>query len=272
MVFVLAACGDDSDESSDSDEGTDEEEVEESTEEEEAAPADPCGLEDASYVATADVGAEGEIEVYDAPDGESFTSVNPVMREDSAGNQAPASFLIDAGATDGDPFEAEWLSVELPIAEGEGVGYIQNDDAVGVSCHGYRVTVDREAFTLTVTNEGEEVFQADVGLGRDDRATNEGSFFVTDLYQVENPDGAYGPYAFALNSFSDDPEVIADFGEGAQAGVHGTNEPESLGSAVSSGCIRMSNENIATLANDPEYMPEGTEAVPLPLGTPVEVV
>jgi hypothetical protein len=267
MVFVLAACGDDSDDSDDA--GNDDEEVEESADE--SAAPDPCAIDDVSYVATANVNAEGSISVYDAPDGASFAEVDPVMRSDAEGNQAPASFLIDADATEGDPGDAEWLSVELPISDGDGVGYIQNDDSVAVSCHGFRVTVDRASFTLTVTNEGESVFEAEVGLGRDDRATQEGHFFVTDLYRVENPDGAYGPYAFALNSFSDDPDVIADFGEDAQAGIHGTNEPESLGSAVSSGCIRMSNENIATLANDAELMPEGTEPVPLPLGTPVDV-
>ena len=46
-----------------------------------------------------------------------------------------------------------------------------------------------------------------------------------------------------------------------QLGIHGTNDPATLGTAVSSGCIRMSNDDISFLV----------ESIGLPVGVPVEV-
>jgi lipoprotein-anchoring transpeptidase ErfK/SrfK len=60
-----------------------------------------------------------------------------------------------------------------------------------------------------------------------------------------------------LSGFSN---VIDEFrgGDGV-IGIHGTNEPDAIGTDVSHGCIRMSNEAIL-------------ELVPvLPLGTPVHI-
>ena len=45
-------------------------------------------------------------------------------------------------------------------------------------------------------------------------------------------------------------------------GLHGTNDPSSIGGDVSSGCIRMQNDVIERLVNE----------IGLPLGTPVEIL
>jgi lipoprotein-anchoring transpeptidase ErfK/SrfK len=67
----------------------------------------------------------------------------------------------------------------------------------------------------------------------------------------------YGPYAYPLSGYS---EVLFSFGSGdGQMGIHGTNDPSSLGRSVSNGCIRMSNDAITKLART------------LPVGVPVEV-
>ena len=44
-------------------------------------------------------------------------------------------------------------------------------------------------------------------------------------------------------------------------GIHGTNQPELIGSSVSQGCIRMENDVIDRLV----------EEIGLPLGVPVEI-
>jgi lipoprotein-anchoring transpeptidase ErfK/SrfK len=51
----------------------------------------------------------------------------------------------------------------------------------------------------------------------------------------------------------------AFMGGDGTVGIHGTNNPGSIGQAVSHGCIRMSNPGISLLART------------LPLGTPVFV-
>jgi lipoprotein-anchoring transpeptidase ErfK/SrfK len=69
--------------------------------------------------------------------------------------------------------------------------------------------------------------------------------------------GAYGPYAFGLSAHSN---VLYSFGGGpGQIGLHGTNNPASLGTNASHGCIRISNAGITKLARL------------LPLGTPVTI-
>ena len=73
-----------------------------------------------------------------------------------------------------------------------------------------------------------------------------------------NPNTVYGRFAYGLLGYS---EVLTEFEGGpGQLGIHGTNEPQTIGQQVSAGCIRLRNEDIELL-------------VPiLPLGVPVEVV
>lgn len=54
--------------------------------------------------------------------------------------------------------------------------------------------------------------------------------------------------------------VLVDFAGGdGMIGIHGTNDPSSIGRDSSHGCIRMSNEGITKLAES------------VPLGVPVEI-
>ena len=97
------------------------------------------------------------------------------------------------------------------------------------------------------------------GIGRDQYPTPGGVFYIKELLRPPDPTGAYGPYAYGLSGFSNVKE-LANF-EGGQGtiGIHGTNDPSSIGSSVSHGCVRMRNEDITKLAQV------------LPLGTPVEI-
>jgi lipoprotein-anchoring transpeptidase ErfK/SrfK len=62
---------------------------------------------------------------------------------------------------------------------------------------------------------------------------------------LKSSDPAYGPYAFGLSGFS---EVLTSFNGGqGQLGLHGTNQPDKIGTRVSSGCIRLRNEDIEAL-------------------------
>jgi lipoprotein-anchoring transpeptidase ErfK/SrfK len=75
--------------------------------------------------------------------------------------------------------------------------------------------------------------------------------------KAPNPNTVYGTYAYGLSGFSN--RLTSFAGGDAVIGVHGTNNPASIGHTVSSGCIRMLNSDIEKL-------------VPvLPLGTPVEI-
>ena len=75
--------------------------------------------------------------------------------------------------------------------------------------------------------------------------------------ETPDPAGAYGPYAIGLAAHSD---VLTEFAGGdGQVGIHGTDDPTSIGQDVSHGCLRVPNEVIRELAHL------------LPLGTPVTI-
>ena len=181
---------------------------------------------------------------------------NPKVVDDQGGS-SPQVFLVDGMDVSG-----EWLPVWLPIPPNESQAFIHADD-VELYTHSYRITVNQTNFTLTLTESEQPVIETQVGLGRAGRETRPGFYYTTELLQSPNPGGAYGPFAYGISGFAEDPEVINEFGgsEGvAVLGIHGTNDPGALGSAVSSGCMRVNNDAITQMAET------------LPLGVPVEVV
>ena len=114
------------------------------------------------------------------------------------------------------------------------------------------------AGSLRVYNLDDLWVETSIAVGTGDTPTPVGEFYLLELVRPPDPDGAYGPFAFGLSGFS---EVLESFGESETAiiGLHGTNEPASIGTDVSSGCIRLPNEVIEELA------------VTLPLGTPIVI-
>jgi lipoprotein-anchoring transpeptidase ErfK/SrfK len=83
-------------------------------------------------------------------------------------------------------------------------------------------------------------------------------FYVTDNLSTGNAAGAYGPYALGLSGHSD---VLLQFGSGdGVLGIHGTNEPSSIGRNATHGCIRLRNTDITAIRKQ------------VPLGVPVRVV
>ena len=53
--------------------------------------------------------------------------------------------------------------------------------------------------------------------------------------------GAYGPWFISLDTFN------LSKGEWGGIGIHGTHDPSSMGTRVSEGCIRLTNDNIQKL-------------------------
>jgi lipoprotein-anchoring transpeptidase ErfK/SrfK len=148
------------------------------------------------------------------------------------------------------------IRVLLPVRPNESQGWVSASD-VTLSQHHYRIVVSTGKHTLTVYSSGSVAMQVPVGLGTGGTPTPGGVFYIKELLRPSDPNGAYGPYAFGLSGYS---PVLTDFGGGDGAiGIHGTNEPDSLGSNVSHGCIRMSNANITKMAKM------------LPLGVPVQI-
>ncbi|WP_084125454.1 L,D-transpeptidase [Demequina sp. NBRC 110054] len=200
-----------------------------------------------SYIVTAQ---EQTIDVYGEAGGEVRQTIDAeeVLTVPDA---TPLAFLVKTRATD-------WYEVYLPVRPNGTTGWVRAED-VKVATTTFWIEVSVADFELSVWNGTEEVFTTEIGVGRDDRPTPGGVYYIRELLAVPDATGVYGPYAYGLSGFQ---PVLDDFNGGeAIIGIHGTNEPDKLGSFVSSGCIRMSNDAITEIV----------EEIGLPLGTPVYI-
>lgn len=186
-----------------------------------------------------------QVDVRTSPDGPVVHTLNNPLP-----SGAPLTFLLDSR-------EGDWLKVMLPVRPNGSTGWIraEDGDVLGLP---YRIDVSRGQHEVRLYKLDELVQTYPVGIGTQDTPTPGGTFYLKELLSPTNQDGAYGPYAYGLSGFSDALSSFAG-GEGV-IGLHGTNQPDSIGSDVSSGCIRMRNEDITALAEL------------LPLGTPVRIL
>jgi lipoprotein-anchoring transpeptidase ErfK/SrfK len=221
-------------------------------------PVKPCGDDElpAGTSATATAAREGELAIYASPDATaapSHTFTHPRLFNNDPNAKVPLVFLVkDTPDTD-----CEWIEVYLPVRPNGTSGFVKRTD-VTLQSNPYRIEVRLGEFNLKVYEANEVIMDTTIAEASDNTPTPGGLYYTTELVKTANPGGAYGPYAYGLSGFS---EVLQTFNGGpGQLGIHGTNQPQLLGTKVSHGCIRMSNEDITTLAGI------------LPLGVPVEIL
>lgn len=163
-----------------------------------------------------------------------------------------AGYAQQLQAEEGD---SGWLEVLLPIRPNGSTGWIQTagHEILG---NPFRIEIDVSEHRLEVYDGEQRWLVTEIAVGTGETPTPIGSFYTTELYDVPNPNGVYGPHAFALSGFS---ETLEKFRGGeAIIGIHGTNEPTSIGKNVSHGCIRVENDVITDMA---ELLPLGTPVV-----------
>lgn len=150
-----------------------------------------------------------------------------------------------------------WLEVLLPDRPNGSRGFVKAADVTLAEVN-LLVDVDLAARTLRVIDRDDGVvLETAVAVGSAENPTPTGDFYLTDILITGDDGSTYGPYALGLSAHSDS---LSEFGGGdGQIGIHGTNQPASIGQAVSHGCVRVPNDVVTTLANM------------LPLGTPVAI-
>jgi L,D-transpeptidase catalytic domain len=169
-------------------------------------------------------------------------------------NGGPLVFLVDWSKARWT--RPTWVRVRLPVRPNGSVGWVRSSD-LRFLLNAFRVQIDLTDHEITVWRGSRRVARERIGVGRALTPTPVGMYFLSELINVEEPDGLYGPYAFGTSAYS---PVLTNFGGGpGQIGIHGTNRPDLLGTDVSHGCIRLRNAAITRLARL------------LPLGTPVEI-
>ncbi|KAA0233798.1 MAG: murein L,D-transpeptidase [Actinobacteria bacterium] len=160
----------------------------------------------------------------------------------------PLTFLVNEN-------HGEWLKVVLPVRPNETEGWIRAAD-VTLSSHDFHAKLTLSQHRLEVYQDDQLIASTGVVAGKASTPTPLGRYFITDKVP-KNAGGAYGPWILSLNGFS---ETLNEFNGGIPViAMHGTNQPELIGSDASNGCIRMPNDVVELLANT------------VPLGTPVEI-
>ena len=224
------------------------------------APAPEVPAEDAGDAGTPDPAPEAEPQILTArPNGEAALYDDPADAEPARLLPAttsfgtPAALLVTEVGT-GDA--GGWLRVLVPGRPNGAEAWLRTSDVEVLSVE-HEVRIDLAARTLEVRDGGLVVLRTPVAIGDPEHPTPTGRFSLTDKLDTADPDSPYGPFALGLSARSD---VLTEFAGGdGQIGIHGTNDPASIGQAVSHGCIRVPNDVITTLAGM------------LPLGTPVTV-
>ncbi|MFC4776244.1 L,D-transpeptidase [Paenibacillus sp. GCM10023252] len=103
----------------------------------------------------------------------------------------------------------------------------------------YRIIVDLSDRQLYLLDGNKVVRGFPVGIGKMVTRTPTGEFTI--INKQANPGGPYGAFWMGLSKPS--------------YGIHGTNDPSSIGREVSRGCIRMYNQDVLALK---DLVPVGT--------------
>ncbi|GAA0343030.1 L,D-transpeptidase family protein [Bacillus carboniphilus] len=107
----------------------------------------------------------------------------------------------------------------------------------------YSIKVSTSKRTLTLFKNNTVVKTYPIAVGRVLNQTPVGDFVI--INKAPNPGGPFGTMWMSLSKKS--------------YGIHGTNNPSSIGKAVSKGCIRMHNQHVEELART------------VPIGTSVSI-
>ena len=147
-----------------------------------------------------------------------------------------------------------WYRVRLPRKPYGQTGWLRAE-GVEVYSIAERVVVHRGRRVLVVFRGKERIFRTRVAVGRSDRPTPLGNFYVAAKY-VPVRTSLVSTYALELSA----PAGLPDFPEGGVVGIHGTPATWSIGKAASNGCVRVTPTAARRLGRI------------VPLGAPVKIV
>jgi lipoprotein-anchoring transpeptidase ErfK/SrfK len=169
-------------------------------------------------------------------------------------NRYPTVFGV-LTAVQGRDCTPAWYRVQLPMKPNEIEGYVRARDVEVVRLSS-RIVVDLSERRLELFKRGRRVLKAAVAIGAPITPTPRGSYYVNQRLTAPDPWGPFGPGALGISAFS---PVLQEWTQGGPIAIHGTNQPGSIGQAISHGCIRVKNETLLLLFRM------------APAGTPVEV-
>ena len=151
---------------------------------------------------------------------------------------------------------AVWYRVDLPIRPNGARGWVPAAGLEPYVVH-WRIRIDLSQRRLVAYELGRERLRLTVAVGSASTPTPTGSYYVFERLYVRNAAGPFGPGALGLSSFS---PVLTGWTRGGPVAIHGTDSAQTVGDAISNGCVRVRNEQMRRLLRS------------VPPGTPVEIV
>ena len=157
--------------------------------------------------------------------------------------------------------EPGWLYVRLAQRPNGSTIWVRQSD-VTLSSTSYYMVVNLATEHLLVYDSGAQIFDFPAGIGAPDDPTPPGQYFMP--MQYPSPGPGYGPFVLVTSDHSD---TITDWENSGDAviGIHGpiTASDDSLigttGAAISHGCIRLHDADLAQLSV-------------IPAGTPIDII
>jgi lipoprotein-anchoring transpeptidase ErfK/SrfK len=168
---------------------------------------------------------------YRRPAGRTFARFDRLNQ-----NGAPTVFRV-LGAVRTRDCRLRWYRVQLPLKPNGVTGYVRAG-AVQVARVRTRIVVDISERRLTFFRNGRRVLRTTVAVGSPATPTPTGNYYVNQRLIPADTSGPFGPGAIGISAFS---TVLTSWAQGGPIAIHGTNEPWSIGHAVSNGCIRVHN-------------------------------
>ena len=153
-------------------------------------------------------------------------------------NGVPTVFGV-LGARVDSTCQAVWYRVQLPMRPNGRTGWVRAS-TVSARRIPTRIVVDLSARRVTLYRNGTAILVVTAAIGSPSTPTPTGRYYVNQKLVASDPWGAYGPVALGISAFS---PVLTSWAQGGPIAIHGTNEATLLGSAVSHGCIRVSNSD-----------------------------
>ena len=196
------------------------------------------------------------VPVYEVPDGapRALVDANPIdniatpypLRNPTVFDQPLVLRVISGSPAD------EWVLVQAPVRPHRQYVWVRTADFV-FSESSMRIEVDLKGEGRFVLFDGErELISNLIVYGRDGRETTLHDTYVEQAFEGERLSPAYGSHILTIASYS---EALGTFGGGMPGqSIHGTNQPELMGQRVSSGGIRVPNEVIDFVYEQPDIL------------------
>ncbi|HUR49389.1 MAG TPA: L,D-transpeptidase [Acidimicrobiales bacterium] len=128
-----------------------------------------------------------------------------------------------------------WFQVRVQHYPNGTLGWIRAG-SVATSRIRKRIVVDVSQRRLYLYTGGKLELSTSAAVGNPGTPTPIGRFFVTQRFILTSAGGPYGSRALGISAFSN---VLRSWRDGGPVGIHGTNEPFSIGRPVSHGCVRL---------------------------------